>query len=208
MSFKEQRRFPRVQVRPALAAALAEFGALVIWPNFETSEIGDLSYKGFAVRRPGVFPVSIRQTVDMECVLGGQKAFKVTARMAWANQEWVGFEIQSMAAEGHLAMREYLEAKLLGSGLRPVERAFIAANENFQYWFYGPAQTHVYVWTNPLQQIERVQVDMAGQVAEFHRGQPSLKLDSAEKRALLVISQMDNPDLPMEEFVRNLLLGA
>lgn len=208
MTFRDQRRFPRVSVRPALVSALSEFGAFVTWPNFETSEVADLSYKGFAVRRPGMFPVSIQQKVAIEAALGGQKPFAVNARIAWANQEWVGLELMSVPAEGHQAMKEYLDAKLLGSALKPVERAFINPGESFQYWFHGPAETHVYVWMNQMHQIERVRVDMAGQAAEFSRGQAEIRLGQVEKRALLVLSQMDNPDLPMEEFVRNFLLGA
>lgn len=204
---KEQRRYPRVQVSQVLAALAGELQAQATWPNHETSEVADLSYKGIAVRRPGLFPVNVQQSVQMTLTLGHWPAFSTRARVAWCNLDWVGLEFTTLPAEGHRALGEFLEAKLAGSMMKPVERALHSPMADFQYWYQGPQQTHVYVWMAGLA-IERVRVDMDGESAEFVLGQPSLRLRPADRRALLVLSQMDKEGLPMEEFVRKLLTGA
>ena len=204
---KEQRRFPRVQVSKVLAGLSTELQAQIAWPNHETSEVVDLSYKGMAVRRPGLYPVNVQQKAEVEIALGHLPAFRASARIAWCNMDWVGLEFASLPAEGHLALRDFLDAKLVGTMMKPVERALIGEGETFQYWYQGPGQTHVYVWMS-AGQVERVNVDMDGKVCEFVRGQPRLRLKAPDRRALLVLSQMDKDGLPMEEFVRNLLLGA
>jgi len=208
MNFQEKRRFPRAQVLKNLAGLAPELQAQVSWPNHEICEVMDLSYKGMAVRRPGMFPINVQQKVAIAVELGGQLSFTVQARIAWCNMDWVGLEFSSLPPEGHQSMREFLDAKLVGSSLKPVERVFIHGRESFHYWYQGSSQTHVYVWMNASEQVERVLVDLDGEAAEFSRGQKRLRLGRVERRALLVLSQMDKPGLPMEEFVRSLLLGA
>lgn len=205
--FKEPRRFPRVHVSKTLAGLVPDLQAQITWPNHETSEIVDLSYKGMAVRRPGIYALGAQQKVQVEVGLGRLPTFMTSARIAWCNVEWVGLEFFTLPADGHFSMREYLDAKLVGTAMKPVESALVNGRENFKYWFQGPGQTHVYIWVSGAA-VERVSVDMDGKVAEFVRGQPRLKLRANERRALLVLSQMDKEGLPMEEFVRSLLLGA
>jgi hypothetical protein len=204
---KEQRRFPRIQVSPKLAALAGDLQAQVAWPNHEVSEVADLGYKGVAVRKPGLYPVNAQSSADVEVTLGGWPSFRARVRIAWCNMDWVGLEFTEIPAAGHSALAGYLDAKLVGSMMRPVERALISPLTDFQYWYQGPAQTHVYVWMSGSA-VERVRVDMDGQVAEFVLGQPGLRLRPVERRALLVLSQMDKEGLPMEEFVRKLLTGA
>jgi len=204
---KEQRRFPRVHVSKALAGLVPDFQATLAWPNLETSEVVDLSYKGLAARRPGLYPIGVQQRLQVEVTLGRLPAFQVAARIAWCNMDWVGLEFPSLSPEGHFSLREFLDAKLVGTAMKPIESAFVNGSENFQYWYQGPGQTHAYIWLSGGA-VERVQVDMGGLVTEFVRGQPSLNLKPSDRRALLMLSQMDKEGLPMEDFVRSLLLGA
>lgn len=207
MSFSDQRRYPRVQVLKNLNASSPELQAQVTWPNFETSVVSDLSYKGMAVRRPGLFPIDVHQVVDVDVELGGRPAFRTTARIAWGNLDWVGLEFSSLPPEGHRSLRDFLDAKLIGSTMKPVERVFISENQSFHYWYQGVGQTHVYIWLGSNQAVARVVVDLNGQVSEFRCGEKT-RLSGARQRALLVLSQMDKADLPMEEFLRSLLPGA
>jgi len=204
---KEKRRFPRAHVSKALAGLVPDLQAQVTWPNHETSAVVDLSYKGMAVHRPGLYALVAQQKVEVEISLGSQPPFAASARIAWCNQDWIGLEFQALPAEGHIAMRGFLDAKLVGTALKPVERVFVNSDEDFHYWYQGPGQTHVYIWMAG-QDVERVRVDLDGSVTEFVRGQPRLRLKPVDRQALLVLSQMDKEGLPMEEFVRNLLLGA
>ncbi len=202
-----KRRFPRAQVSKTLGGVSPDLHAQIAWPNHEISEVADLSYKGMAVRRPGMFPIGVQQRAEIEISLGRLPPFLTTARIAWCNADWVGLEFSALSADGHVAMAEYLDAKLVGTALKPVESVFVNPQEGFQFWFRGPGLTNVYIWKSEIA-VERVRVDMNGRVSDFVRGQPRLELGQDQRRALLVLSQMDKEGLPMEEFVRSLLLGA
>jgi hypothetical protein len=201
---KEQRRFPRARVQSALAELISVLRAQITWPNQETSELMDLSYKGFAARRPGLFPLAVQERVTLKVELGASPAFRTEAKVAWCNLDWVGLEVSVLPPEGHAAMHTFLEAKLLGTLLRPIERALVGAGQSFQSWFQGPSDTHVFVWTDPQGRIERVQVTLSDQVCEFLREVRVSEPTPLQRQALLVLSQMDKDTLPMEEFVRTL----
>lgn len=207
MSDREKRRFPRVQLRKAMSEMTASLSGQVTWPNHETSEIFDLSYKGLAAGKPGIFAVNVHQNVDVEIELGGGARFKTRARIAWANLDWVGLEFTTLPPEGHMAMSEFLDAKLVGHELRPVAAGFYSSKQTFSAWFYGPGGTHVFVWLESERGIVRVSVDMDGRVVDFTLGRKWNTADPLVRRGLLVLSQMDKLGLPMEEFVRKLLLG-
>ncbi len=207
MSTIEKRRFARVQLSKAMSELTASLGAQLTWPNHETSEVLDLSYKGLAARRPGIFALNVQQNIQVEIELGALWRFNTSARVAWTNMDWIGLEFQSLPPEGHVAMSEFLEAKLLGQDLRAVAREYFSPQQTFTAWFYGPGGTHIFVWLESERGIIRVAVDFDGQVTDFTLGRRWNTADPQIRRALSVLSQMDKLGLPMEEFVRKLLLG-
>jgi hypothetical protein len=207
MSGTEKRRFPRVQLNRAMSELTASLGGEVTWPNFETSRILDLSYKGLAAGRPGILPVHARQFVEVEVELGQIWKFKTRARIAWANVDWIGLEFPELPAEGHVAMSEFLDAQLIGRELKPVDREFFSPRSTFTGWFYGPNGVHIFVWLEKERGLIRVTVDFDGRQVDFTLGRKWDTGDPLVRRGLLVLSQMDKTGLPMEEFVRKLLLG-
>lgn len=201
----EQRRFPRVAIATDIAEARGELSALITWPNLEVSSITDLSYRGLAARRPGLFPFAAQQVVDLHMTLGIQPSFQVRARIVWFNADSVGLELQTLPPEGHIAMTEYLDARLLGASLRPVQAALIDPANTFDYWLQGPSGTDVFVWMKSPLLIEQVHVHLDEVSVHLEREKKLTKIGAAERKALLVLSQMDKPELPMEEFVRSCL---
>jgi hypothetical protein len=196
---KEQRRFPRVRIEPALAEVFVGLGAEVTWPNQETSTVLDLSYKGVAARRPGLFPVAIANKLRLELRLGDLPNFATSVRVAWCNLDWVGMEFVALPAEGHFAMTEYMDYKLLGAGLKPVERAFFSSGAGFSHWFQGPSGTHVFVWMDDHGQMQKVQIDVAGRTHGIARGD---RVGREERRSLLMLTELRG--LPVDDFVRTL----
>ena len=204
MSDREQRRFPRVNVLKDLGELLSVLGAEWTWSNGELSTITDLSYRGVAVRRPGIFPFAAQQDVDGVIRLGVAGEFNVKAKVVWFNLEMVGLEMQQIPPAGHAALAEYLDAKLVGASLRPIERSFFTPGSDFDQWFQTPSGTHVFVWLDGPKGISRVGVTFADLSFEFQRGRGANLKDPLVRRALLIVSQMDKPSLPMEEFVRSI----
>lgn len=207
MNTADKRRYKRVQLNRSFSELTAAMGGQVTWPNHETSEVLDLSYKGLAARRPGVLALNVHQNIEVDVELGQIWRFRTRARIAWTNMDWIGLEFPSLPPEGHRAMSEFLEAKLIGQDLKPVDRELISPQQTFTGWFYGPQGTHIYVWLEKERGLIRVTVDLDGQVVDFTLGRKWNTSDPLIRRALLVLSQMDKSGLPMEEFVRKLLLG-
>jgi hypothetical protein len=204
VNFHEQRRFPRVSINGQRTELSQILGAQLAWPNLEVTEVLDLSYKGLAARRPGLFPLAVRNEVTIEVRLGMMEPFTAAARVAWCNLEMVGMELKSIPSEGHQAMGEFLDAKLAGTVLRPVERALFSADQNFHIWFQGTGGLHVFIWTDGENVIERVVTSLNDRAIEFQRGARVTTSDGDQRRGLLILSQIDVPGLPMEEFMRSL----
>lgn len=204
---KEQRRFPRVTIPRALAEVILALQARVTWPNEETSDILDLSYKGMAVRRPGLFPIAVQQRIRLSVEFGGHKPFAANVRVAWCNLDWVGLELLEFTAEGHQVLHEYLDAKLVGASLKPVERVFFGEGQTFQFWYQAPG-VHLFIWLNSQGLVERVRVHIAEDVVELDRNRAVKKFSARERRAFLLLSQVDKREHPMEEFVRTVGTGV
>lgn len=204
-SHHEQRRFPRVAIATDIAEARGELSAQITWPNLEVSAITDLSYKGLAARRPGLFPFAAQQVVDLHMALGVLPSFQVRARIVWFNLEAVGMDFKELPADGHRAMNEYLDARLLGASLRPVQASLIDSTNTFDFWLQGPSGTDVFVWMKSPLLIEQVHVHLDDVSVHFEREKKLTKISPVERKALLILSQMDKPELPMEEFVRSCL---
>ncbi len=204
----DQRRYPRVQVQTEIAECRGELAAQMTWPNLEMSSITDLSYRGAAALRPALFPFAAQQMVELHVALGLAPSFKTMARIVWFNLEMVGVEFNDLPPEGHLAMTEYLDAKLLGQSLRPVQSQLIHGGVTFDQWLHGPGDTSVFVWMKNPVLIDQVHVDIGDQAVQFVRDRKITSLTSAQRKALLILSQMDKPDLPMKEFVRSIVTGV
>ncbi|NJL25302.1 MAG: PilZ domain-containing protein [Calothrix sp. SM1_5_4] len=206
MSSMEKRRFPRVRMRPTMAEAIAWLGGQVVWPNLETSEIVDLSYRGLAAQRPGLLSVSVQQNLEIEIRLGDRPGFKTAARVAWCNTEWVGVEFGAVSAEGHLVLSDFLDALVAGANLRQVDKGFVTGGQNFEFWFQGAGGVSLFIWLNADRQITRVQLDFGDSSTSISRGESGVFADgsSGRRRALLLLSQMDKPGVPMEDFLRSL----
>lgn len=204
----EKRRFPRVSIATDMAESRGELAAHITWPNLEVSQLTDLSYKGFAARRPGLFPFAAQQVVDVHLALGIMPSFQVRARIVWFNLDAVGVEIQEFPPEGHLALADYLDAKLLGSSLRPVQTSLFDKSATFNFWMQAPGGHNVFVWMRSPMMIEQVHVDMGEDSVFFAREKKLQFFSPRERKAVLILSQMDKPGLPMEEFVRSIAPGA
>ncbi|HMN68753.1 MAG TPA: PilZ domain-containing protein [Bdellovibrionales bacterium] len=203
---QENRRFARVHMR--MTEDTPFLAAHVVWPNEEASGLVDLSYKGMAVTKPALFAIKKDMHVPLKVEFGGRYRFNVQVRIAWINADNVGFEIVSLPPEGHQAMNAFLNAKLVGAQMRHVQRRVIDPDQSFQHWFQGPESTNVFVYVDANLRIDRVTVQLLKSTVEFWRSGKTMAPDTeTERQALLVLSQMETPGLPLEEFVTALIHG-
>lgn len=201
---KEQRRFPRVTIHPYSSRRLEFLNARLTWPNLEVSDVTDLSFKGVATRRPGLFPMNVQASTTVEMSLGAHAPFKTEAKIVWCNLEMVGLEFATLPPEGHLAMTEYLGARLIGSQLRTVESVFLKERQDFSIWLQGPQHTHVFLWPDQTGRLQRAVIELGGETIEIHREMTAEKLSASTRKALLVLAQIDKPDLAIHDFIASL----
>jgi hypothetical protein len=199
------RKFPRVRLHKTLGETFSALEAHIVWPNQEISDIVDLSYKGLAARRPSLQQVNSGEVVPLEVVLGAHRKFAARGRVVWLTGEAVGFEIDTLSAESHAILRDYIDPTLLGAGLRLVKSEFFSPEQSFDYWFQGASGVHVLIWLDSgRQKIERIDVDLNGDAADFRAGEKLLTPSDSERKALLVLSQIDKNLIPMEDFLRSI----
>lgn len=199
------RRFPRVRLEKSLGEVFRELEAQLVWPNHEISQVIDLSYKGCATLHPALFTVTLAERVPLEVVLGRDHHFPVSGKVVWTNDHAVGFEFETLSAESHRGIGQYMDANVLGASLRAVNREFFSPEESFDYWYQGATGTHVLIWLKPDRlKIERVRIDLNGRIVEFQSGRQPQAPGPLEQQALLLLSQIDKSKLPMEEFIRSL----
>lgn len=201
----ENRRFPRVTVHSGLAELMPVFGAQVTWPNLEISDVTDLGLGGLAARRPGLFPIDVQSEVELAIRLGDGEPFPVRARIAWSNADLVGLEVKDLQVDGRLRWRSFVDAKLLGLGLRAVDEKFKSPGQTFKYWFQGPGgRVNIFIYEDEERRIQKVVFAGINFDLELKRGESLQRVSAEQKRALLVLSQLDKPELLMEDFLRSL----
>lgn len=203
MQKTDQRRFIRVPVNRKLADLFSEFAAVVTWPNQEESVVRDISFKGLAVVKPGLFELRPNEILELNVTLGVESTFRAQVRVAWSNFEVVGLELLELPPEGHQAMGAYFEQKLRGRQLKPVERFHFAADQTFRYWFQGPG-THVFIWLDQDARIQTVRVEMDDTSIVLERGQTLSAAKPGLKNVLLILSEMDAKDVSLPEFLTTL----
>lgn len=199
---REKRRFPRVAIVESIA--MAHLSAKVVWPNFETSDVVDLSYKGIASKRPGVLKIEAEESLTIELNLGSHPSFKVLVRVAWCNVEMAGLNFASLPPEGHQAMSDFLGAQMIGMSLRPVQPDLYSAKKDFSLWLQGAENTHVFLKLNAERRLEKAAVEFDGGSVEFVRGQKFRFAGAQSRKALLVLAQVDKPELSIKEFIASL----
>lgn len=201
---KDQRRFPRVQMQIPFGEVFRTLGARVVWPNFEISDIVDLSYKGLAVKRPGVFVVKMKDVVKLTIELGDENPYECFGRAVWSSVDIFGFEITSLSPTGHLALRKFLDDSLLGQNLRKVEMTHYNSQSNFNYWFQAGSACHVFLWVDGDNVVERVQVDFDGEKVDLSRGQSVRLAGPLFHRALRVLTQLKDETVSIDPFIKEL----
>jgi hypothetical protein len=74
-------------------------------------------------------------------------------------------------------------------------------------WLQGSSATHVFIWLEG-EIVEKVNVEMDGLTESFHRFQVISEISPSQRRALLVLSQIDKPGTNMKDFLKSLGIGV
>lgn len=168
---ENRRRHERVSVPLGWGDADSVLGAQLSWPNHEVSQIFDLSYQGVAVAKPSLFEGKANEEIMVTFKLGDNEEFSATLMVMWISENAVGGELLNLT----LAMREkiddFLEDRLLGLHLRPVNKKYFAQKSDFSHWYHGPKDTNVFIWQERSGQISKAEIELDGRVLIYSDGE-------------------------------------
>lgn len=109
----------------------------------------DLSHTGLAVQREDVADhelPDVSKTEPMTVALGLLAPVAVQVGLVRHSERVLAFEFSNMSTEGRLAIDKFLDPKMIGLNMRPVDRAFFSPGETFSLWYCGPRDTNFFLW--------------------------------------------------------------
>lgn len=203
-SMKENRKHVRVRIPHDIIEWNRLLGAKAHWPSHEQVEVYDLAYKGAAVGTPAVFAVALEQKIKIKFSLNPYGDVHVQCRVAWKTDQRVGLEFEQMSAEAKQRLDQYLDHKLIGQNLKPVDRRHFHADTNFTDWYMGPHDTHVFLWRDDSAQINKAIVETEFGSVEFDGVEWSGSGRDFLIRISDILSQIPQVEHPLKELARAL----
>lgn len=201
---KENRKHTRVRIPHEVIEWSRLLGAKAHWPSHEQGEVYDLAYKGAAVDTPVVYAVELDQKLMMQFSLNPYGDIKVECRVAWKTDKRIGLEFEQMSAEAKQRLDQYLDHKLIGQNLKPVDPRHFHPNVDFTDWYMGPHDTHVFLWRNASSQINKAIVETDFGKTEFD----GVEWVGSNREFLIrisdILSQIPQVEHPLKELARSL----
>lgn len=109
----------------------------------------DLSHTGLALQREEIADhelPDVTKTEPMSVTLGLFNPVAVQVALVRHSERVLAFEFSNMSTEGRLAIDKFLDPKMIGLNMRPVDRAFFSPGETFSIWYCGPRDTNFFLW--------------------------------------------------------------
>lgn len=207
----DQRRFPRVHFRRDYGASDRITKAHVHWRNMELSDVFDLSVGGLAVSKPSMVELKQDDVVDFTLELGAAAGVSVMAKVIWVRDFSVGLSFLHLEAQGHLALRKFLNDKLVGSHLRLMSKDLYMKDLDFDFWYSAPGETHVFlkmVESSELpRKMERAEVVIDGDRLFFEGGKIVQGLPLKEQ-LIQILTHAPEDQVPLQTFLEQILEGS
>ena len=159
----EPRRYKRaillVGAQTALHSQLASAMATYRGKSFP---VVDLSHTGLAMLREDIADhelPDVTKSEPLSLILGLQPSFTVQVKLVRHSERIMAFEFASVPTEGRMAIDRFLDPKMIGLNMRPVDKAFFSSGETFSTWFCGPRDTNFFLWMSGSR-VERAIIQM------------------------------------------------
>lgn len=161
------RRYPRIYLLSENQPLAQLFGAEALWKDGRVSKVYDLSQSGTAFLKDDVPPLAVGDRGEFRLSLSGVGSFDVKGDVARVSERVVAFDFEELGADVHLGLAKYLESKMIGLSLRPVDPKFyVSLEQGFTHWFQGPNETNVFLRIDDLSLVA-AQVTMGDDVLEW-----------------------------------------
>lgn len=202
-----QRRYTRVQLTD-LGAVSSLMGVHVKWPSGEQTRVLDLSYAGAALERPKQ-NLNHGEKTQLQFLLRDIE-LKLPAKLVWFNDRLVGCQFSELDIDTQRAIDRFLEVPLVGANLKPVDERYFAAQDDFKYWFAGPNDSHVFLWTSTGSSgaISKALVQWGERSFLYENSQlthAGVKATAADtQRVLQILSQIPSDHAPIKPVIEKL----
>ena len=201
---RENRKFTRAKLPQDIAEWKRLLGAQAHWPSHEQVDVYDLAYKGAAIGAPSVYEVELDDKLPLKFSLSPYGDIEVLCRVVWVAEDRVGLEFQNMNVGSKQRLDQYLDGKLIGQNLRPVDARYFHGDADFTDWYSGPHDTHVFLWRNNSAQIEKAMLEAEFGSIEFD----GKNWNTTDKDLLIrfsdILSQIPNAEQPLIELANTL----
>lgn len=153
-SVKDRRRYQRVLVEPSskvLSVSVEGFGKTLVF---------DMSYDGAAFAQPKEKKIS---DVDEPIVLKLETEIDqatIKARAVRVSQEVVAVQFIDIGVDARVIIDRVVTDRIVGLNMILIDPKHYSGKSDFQYWFHGPKETNLYLWTEN-DQLVKAQMDMA-----------------------------------------------
>lgn len=180
---QNQRRFPRIFLQEAglesgqqkVRTVPALVGAKASWADGEPIDVIDLSYIGAALRRPRHSTPVVGAQVRLQFLFAGQdtRVESIEAKIVRVSEQLVAVQFLELSATARLALERFLEAKIIGLHMRPIDAKFFAKSVSgageFTHWFHGPNNANVFLWYESLTCMKAV-VELGDDFLSWNQG--------------------------------------
>ncbi len=190
-------------------------------------EVYDLSFSGMACAVPQDLPLQPLDKVAIELEMPGDKRLPVLGRVVWMNSRAFGVEFDSLSLEHRLLLDDFLQDRLVGGYLQEIDAAYFFEEAQFNVWFAGPKDTHLFFWFDKKKnRIDRFTMELDSNLITYERdrfsgaGRLTKRLRTTPdeelfelldqeaplvKRCLEVLSQLSTEKYPIRELVAAIL---
>lgn len=111
----------------------------------------DLSHLGVAIDRLDMTDAELPDETKPELMIlnvGMLDSFPVHVTLARSSESVIAFEFVDVSTDGRLTIDRFLDPKMIGLNMRPVDRSYFSPGETFSYWYCGPRDTNFFLWMN------------------------------------------------------------
>ena len=147
LKYEYHRRYKRVY----LSSSELDSDVWVMWPSGEKTSLSDMSLKGASFECPKEFSIKNCEKYSLQFQLGRARSCRIECEVMWFDQKRVGVQFDALSPESRRALDEFLSDRLIGTHLKEVDPQYFSAGLDCQYWYHGPDDVNVYLWTQKNQ---------------------------------------------------------
>lgn len=193
---KDRRKYKRVLVE----SSSKEFTFEII--GYGPTVVYDMSYSGAAFAQPKAKSIS---QLDSELIVHMKTQVdeaKVIAQVVRANEDFVAVEFKDMSASARVIIDRLVTDRIVGLNMNLINTQYYSSQSDFNFWYHGPKETNLYLWTHNNNKIMKAQLDMGSCLLIYEQESfvfenkssestvPNLNNQQIARKAFAIIEQM------------------